>query len=110
MDEEILERSLPGYLKEDVATILNAIKEQQILSPLELEEFFWNMFVGDVLLGNFDRHNGNWGFLVNAKLGEVKIAPVFDCGSCLYPQIQENMMGNVLNNRKEIDDRIFVND
>ena len=29
----------------------------------ELKEKFWNMFIIDCLIGNEDRHNGNWGFL-----------------------------------------------
>lgn len=71
-------------------------------------KYFWEMFIGDALLGNFDRHNGNWGFLVNDALGVAKLAPIFDCGSCLYPQLDENKMLYVLSNRKEIDERIFV--
>ena len=66
------------------------------------------MFIVDALLGNFDRHNGNWGFLVNYGTGEVKIAPIFDCGSCLYPQIEEKQMEYVLQDKKEIEKRIFV--
>ncbi len=96
-----------GYGTE-LSDILNTIQEQQILSPIALEDFFWNMFVGDALLGNFDRHNGNWGFLINQHTGAVKIAPVFDCGSCLYPQIEENGMKMVLNDQKEIEERIYV--
>jgi hypothetical protein len=92
----------------DLDDVLMTIKEQQIVSPAELEKFFWEMFIGDALLGNFDRHNGNWGFLINNESGEVKIAPVYDCGSCLYPQIDENRMKYVLNNAKEIEDRLFV--
>ena len=91
----------------DLHDILKAIQEQQLVSPTRLETFFWEMFIGDALLGNFDRHNGNWGFLVNNNTGEVMIAPVFDCGSCLYPQIDENRMQQVLGNEKEMDDRVF---
>lgn len=28
----------------------------------ELKENFWDMFIVDCLIGNIDRHNGNWGF------------------------------------------------
>ena len=54
------------------------------------------------MLGNFDRHNGNWGFLVNEKEGLIKLAPVYDCGSCLYPQLDEKKMAYVLSNPEEI--------
>jgi hypothetical protein len=103
----IIDSSQDGYGTE-LSDILMTISEQQIISPVKLEEHFWNMFVGDALLGNFDRHNGNWGFLLNSATGEVNIAPIFDCGSCLYPQIQEERMESVLQNRKEIDERLYV--
>ena len=45
------------------------------------------MFIADCLVGNFDRHNGNWGFLINESLKKIGIAPIYDCASCLYPQI-----------------------
>lgn len=92
----------------DLSDILMTIEEQQIISPVRLKKFFWEMFIGDALLGNFDRHNANWGFLINNTSGEVKIAPVYDCGSCLYPQLDESRMSFVLNDKKEMEDRIFV--
>ena len=103
----IIDSEQDGY-GTDICDVLNAIRQQQIISPIDLEKFFWEMFIGDALLGNFDRHNGNWGFLVNANTGEVKIAPVYDCGSCLYPQIDEKRMQHVLQSEKEMEDRIFV--
>lgn len=65
------------------------------------------MFIGEVLLGNFDRHNGNWVFLVNNQAGRVKIALIYDCGSYLYPQIQERAMDKALKSQDEIYDRIY---
>lgn len=60
------------------------------------------------MLGNFDRHNGNWGLLIDEKLKTVEIAPVYDCGSCLYPQLSADGMEKVLNSDDEINQRIFV--
>jgi hypothetical protein len=96
-----------GYGTE-LSDILLTMKEQQIVSPDELEDFFWNMFAADTLLANFDRHNGNWGFLVNSTARVMLIAPAFDCGSCLYPQIQDNAMGSILESKKETEDRIYI--
>ncbi|WP_313563649.1 HipA domain-containing protein, partial [Ruminiclostridium cellobioparum] len=80
-----------GYGKE-LTSILQAIEEQTLLPPDQLRDFFWDMFIADALLGNFDRHNGNWGILVDERLQTAEIAPVYDCGSCLYPQLAaENM-------------------
>lgn len=102
-----VESSRNGYGTE-LTENLDTIKEQQLMSPGKLESFFWNMFIGDSLLGNFDRHNGNWGFLVNEKEGKIEIAPIYDCGSCLYPQLDEKMMERILSDQKEIDNRIYM--
>ncbi|MCM1040635.1 MAG: HipA domain-containing protein [Ruminococcus sp.] len=67
----------------ELEDILDTIDKQQYLSPLDLQAYFWDMFVIDALLGNFDRHNGNWGFLFDDNTQKATIAPVFDCGSCV---------------------------
>ena len=71
-----------GYGKE-LSSILEAIEEQSIYPSDELWQFFWDMFIADAFLGNFDRHNGNWGFLVDEEKQQAELAPVYDCGSCL---------------------------
>lgn len=68
---------------------------------------FWDMFIVDALIGNWDRHNGNWGFLYNNSTDEVVLAPVFDCGSSLYPQADDELMTRILNNKNEFNHRIF---
>lgn len=87
--------------------ILETIDKQQFVNPEELLEQFWNVFVVDAFLGNFDRHNGNWGFLYNQVAEKATIAPVFDCGSCLLPQADEKTMRSVLDNEDELHARIF---
>ncbi|MDD2504044.1 MAG: HipA domain-containing protein [Clostridia bacterium] len=96
-----------GYGKE-LSSIMKAIDEQTLLPPSEIRAFFWDMFIVDALLGNFDRHNGNWGLLIDEKLKTVEIAPVYDCGSCLYPQLSEEGMQKVLDSDDEINQRIYV--
>ncbi len=68
---------------------------------------FWDMFIVDALIGNRNRHNGNWGFLYNNSTDEVVLAPVFDCGSSLYPQADDELMTRILNNKNEFNHRIF---
>ena len=65
------------------------------------------MFVVDALLGNFDRHNGNWGFLFDEGTGETNLAPIYDCGSCLLPQADEKIMNEVLTNEDALNARIY---
>lgn len=96
-----------GYGTE-LSSIMAAIGEQTLVPQQEMVQFFWDMFIADALLGNFDRHNGNWGILVDEKEHTAQMAPVYDCGSCLYPQLAVEDMKGVLENESEIDRRIFV--
>lgn len=81
---------------------------QQIYDPIALRKRFWKMFAADALLGNFDRHNGNWGVIVNENTMEVRMAPVYDNGSCLYPQLTDEQMKAIMKDPKEIENRIYV--
>ena len=65
------------------------------------------MFVIDALLGNFDRHNGNWGFLYDQKTDLITLAPVYDCGSCLLPQADKQNIEKILSSNKELNNRIY---
>ena len=102
-----IETSENGYGTE-INEVIETIDNQTVFDQKELKNFFWDMFIVDALLGNFDRHNGNWGFLVNAELKDIKIAPIFDCGSCLYPQPNDEMLKSILNDEKEMNSRVFV--
>ena len=95
-----------GYGTE-LEDILETIEEQLIMDPKVLRERFWDMFIVDALIGNWDRHNGNWGFLYNQQTDEMSLAPVYDCGSGLYPQADESIMRAVLEDPSERDTRIF---
>ena len=91
----------------ELADVLEIIEKQQFVNPESLCEHFWNIFIADALLGNFDRHNGNWGFLFDDETQTAEIAPVFDCGSCLLPQADEKVMKTILENKDELNARIF---
>lgn len=83
------------------------MEEQTAIEPHVLKEWFWDIFIVDALIGNWDRHNGNWGFLYNSSTDEVSLAPVYDCGSCLFPQADEEIMHRTITKRSERDLRIF---
>ena len=87
--------------------ITEAIETQTMIDPAVLTRHFWDMFIVDALIGNWDRHNGNWGFLYNTITDEVRLAPIFDCGSCLFPQADESIMRAVLDDPAEKELRIF---
>ena len=95
-----------GYGTE-LSDITQAMEDQTAFSPALLKQHFWDMFIVDALIGNWDRHNGNWGFLYNTMTDEIHVAPVYDCGSSLYPQADESIMRNTLESQKEQDLRTF---
>lgn len=92
----------------ELSSVLEAIEEQSFLDSGKLKRFFWDMFIADALVANFDRHNGNWGILVNEEKQDVKIAPIYDCGSCLYPQLTDAALPKILATPEEIEQRVFV--
>ena len=73
---------------EVIAEIKNMTQINIILND-NIKEKFWDMFVIDSLIGNTDRHNGNWGLLVNASSSRAQFAPIYDCGSCLNPMLED---------------------
>ena len=99
--------SIHGGYGTELESVLTAIDMQQIYDPIALRKRFWKMFAADALLGNFDRHNGNWGVIVNENTMEVRMAPVYDNGSCLYPQLTDEQMKAIMKDPKEIENRIY---
>ncbi|MBR5969257.1 MAG: HipA domain-containing protein [Lachnospiraceae bacterium] len=91
----------------ELADVLDTIANQKYVSPALLRDFFWDMFIVDALLGNFDRHNGNWGFLYDDIKKEARIAPVYDCGSCLLPQADDTTIRKVLDITAELHARVY---
>lgn len=106
LKNQIIDSERNGYGTE-LADILRTFAEQETIDRTELEERFWDMFVADALIGNWDRHNGNWGFLYDTRDDTVTLAPVFDCGSSLFPQADEDIMRAVLRDKSELDYRVF---
>ena len=106
LKNQIIDSERNGYGTE-LNDILQTFEEQTAIDPHLLSERFWDMFIVDALIGNWDRHNGNWGFLYDDKTDEMTLAPVFDCGSCLFPQADEEMMKKIIADDKEINSRIF---
>lgn len=95
-----------GYGTE-LSDILMTLEAQTAIDPQVLTDWFWDIFIVDALIGNWDRHNGNWGFLYNNNTDEISLAPVYDCGSCLFPQANEEIMRKTLEDPSERDLRVF---
>lgn len=91
-----------------IEEILDVIENHKDINDNEyLKQHFWEVFIVDSLIGNYDRHNGNWGILVNDRTEEIKMAPIYDCGSCLYSQLMDEQMEKILKNKAEINNRIY---
>ena len=106
MKNQIIDSVRNGYGTE-LTDILTTIDSQTAVDHHLLTERFWDMFIIDALIGNWDRHNGNWGFLYNAFNDTLELAPVYDCGSSLFPQADDEMMQTILSSQNEINHRIF---
>lgn len=106
LKNRIIDSERNGY-GTDLNDILSTIEEQTSVDSEKLKERFWDMFIVDAFIGNWDRHNGNWGFLYDTNTDEVTLAPVYDCGSSLYPQADEEMMQEILNDKNELNHRVF---
>lgn len=103
----LTENSSNGF-STDLIEILEAIDRQNFCPSDEVRKRFWTMFIVDAYLGNFNRHNGNWGFLVNEKTGTKQLAPIFDCASCLYPEFMDEQLQDFLNASNELDKGIYT--
>ena len=65
-----------------LSDVLSAIDNLADDSAL-VRERFWDMFVVDAFIGNADRNNENWGFLIEPD-GAMHLAPVFDNGNSFF--------------------------
>ncbi|MBS5890739.1 MAG: HipA domain-containing protein [Negativicoccus succinicivorans] len=81
---------------------LDTIRIQKFLPTKIVEKRFWDMFVVDTLIGNPDRHNGNWGFLYDPLKKEFMLAPVYDCGASLAPYLTEEMIIKIMVNKEQL--------
>lgn len=73
----------------ELEDILEILRNSKLFDYNSIQEKFWDMFIIDSVIGNTDRHNGNWGFLVNKKTKKIEFSPIYDCGSCLNPMLED---------------------
>lgn len=92
------------YSYEDIIEMLqNNVKLTDVEQTIDL---FWDMFIIDAFIANFDRHGSNWGFI--KKDNKYRLSPVFDNGFSLFPQLNtDEKIETVLGNQEEIDMRIY---
>lgn len=106
LKNQMIDSERSGYGTE-LSDILLTFEEQTAVDPAALAERFWDMFIVDAFIGNWDRHNGNWGFLYDTRTDAMTLAPVYDCGSSLYPQADDTIMESVLAKPSELNFRVY---
>lgn len=80
-------------IETELSDIMEVLEEsKKLIDVEETKAMFWNMFIVDSIIGNTDRHNGNWGFMLNIKNGKVEFSPIYDCGSCLNPILDDKQI------------------
>ena len=82
-------------IETELKDIMEVLEESKMINSKKIKEKFWNMFIIDSLIGNTDRHNGNWGFLLNKQTKEIKFSPIYDCGSCLNPMYEDKQIEKI---------------
>ena len=103
---QVIDSNSNGYGTE-LSDVIDAIEKQMLIDSKILSDYFWDMFIVDALIGNWDRHNGNWGFLYNQDTDDIKLAPIYDCGSCLFPQLDEEEIKKILKDKQKFNARIY---
>lgn len=68
---------------------------------------YWDTFVIDALVGNFDRHIGNWGYLIEPD-GHLILSPIYDYGSALLPQLSVKGCKDIINDEYKMLERCLV--
>lgn len=88
MDSEIVQHS--SGMSTELSDIFEIIEKFPYIDKDLTYKRFWQMFVIDSLIGNTDRNNGNWGFLL--KDNKFELYDVYDCGACLNNKRSETQM------------------
>ncbi len=74
----------------EISDIMGVLENSNdLIDYNDTKDKFWDMFIVDSLIGNTNRHHGDFGFLVNKKTMNTKFSPVYDCGSCLNPLLED---------------------
>ena len=98
------DKEMYQYDYEDIMQML--YDNSKLTNVKDTISMFWRIYIIDALLGNFDRHGANWGFI--KENNRYTLAPVFDNGSCLFPNlVDEAEMKEIIESEAETDKRIY---
>ena len=92
-----------GTMLESVDEIID--NHELIRDKDAIRSGFWDMFIIDALLGNKDRHLGNWGLIIKDDV--IQFAPIYDCGSTLSSLLDDSEMEERLKSYVEFRNKEF---
>ena len=100
-----------GRRNVELSTLLETLDASPALEPVRdaARRRFWETVVVDAVVGNYDRHPGNWGYLRERRGFDrpvVELAPVFDCGSTFVPVMSEAAMAGYLADPDRLRERV----
>lgn len=85
----------------------NAVQRVKEINPV----LFYQMNVIDYLIANTDRHNGNWGFFVDAKTNAITdLHPLYDHNNAFDPCFNDKVGSIVMEGYSMIDAAIYAQD
>ena len=61
-----------------------------------------------LIVAYLNMHNENWGFLINESLRKIEVAPIYDCASCLYPQLTDERIAEIIDDENEMEARVYI--
>lgn len=88
----------------NLSEILRTLEEHPLFASLpEAKERFWDTFIVDMLIGNPDRNNDNWGLIRDIN-GEFHLPPVYDCGNCFNNKMSDRQIKLTLEEPEKLKD------
>ena len=96
------------YTYDDVIYLIEKHLKLSSENKVKTKQQFWQMYICDAILGNRDRHWGNWGYLGKDGEDYYSPAPIYDNGACLYPGVSNAITGMNKDRRQFFYDRVFV--
>lgn len=77
------------YAYDDVLYLIDKYLKISDIEMVRTKQAFWRMFICDAMIGNRDRHQGNWGYLKSNTNQGYFFAPLYDNGAGLFPGVNK---------------------
>lgn len=90
-----------SYSRYTFSFVMNALHESGFDA---FRRDFVEMLVFDAIIGNSDRHQGNWGFIGDTRDSgrTYRMAPIYDSGCCLGREFGERQIAERLRDRQRL--------